>query len=165
MLHQRLEKIHFFLERLVALEELAGFVIAALRNLEIAEDQFEVDGFDVAQGIDRALHMHDIAGIEAADHMDDGVDLADMRQELVAQALALGRALDQSGDVDELDGGGGELVGLVHLRELVQPRVGDRNHADVGLDGTERIVGGLGAGVGDGVEQRGLSDVGQSDDS
>ena len=47
-----------------------------------------------------------------------------------------------------------------------QPRVGHGDDADVGVDGAEGIVGRLRlAGAGDGVEQRGLADVGQSDDS
>ena len=45
----------------------------------------------------------------------DSVALADIRQELVAQSLALARALDQTRYIDEFDGGGGVLVGIVHL--------------------------------------------------
>ncbi len=43
--------------------------------------------------------------VEAAHDVDDGVGLADVGQELVAQAFALGGAGDQAGDVDELDDG------------------------------------------------------------
>ena len=47
-----------------------------------------------------------------------------------------------------------------------EPRVGHGDDADVGVDGAEGIVGRLRlAGAGDGVEQGGLADVGQSDDS
>jgi hypothetical protein len=41
--------------------------------------------------------------VEAADHHQDGAGLADVGEELVAEALALGGALDQAGDVDDLD--------------------------------------------------------------
>ena len=47
--------------------------------------------------------MHDVVVLEAAHHVRDGVGLADVREELVAEALALRGAGDQAGDVDELD--------------------------------------------------------------
>ena len=49
---------------------------------------------------------------EAAHHLDDRVDFADVREELVAEPFALARALDQAGDVDELDRRGNHDVGL-----------------------------------------------------
>ena len=45
----------------------------------------------------------DVLVLEAADDLDDGVHFADVGQELVAEAFALARALDEAGDVDELD--------------------------------------------------------------
>ena len=55
-------------------------------------------------------------------------------------------------------------------RELAEsacePGVGHGDDADVRIDGAEGIVGRLRlAGAGDGVEEGGLADVGQSDDS
>ena len=44
--------------------------------------------------------------------MDDGVDLADVGEELVAEAFALGRAAHQAGDVDERE------LGLDFLADL-----------------------------------------------
>ena len=54
----------------------------------------------------------DVRILEAAHHLDDGVDLADVGEELVAEPLALARALHQAGDVHELDGGRDDDVGL-----------------------------------------------------
>ena len=50
--------------------------------------------------------------LEAAHHLDDRVDLADVGQKLVAEPLALARPLDQPGDVDELDRRRDHHVGL-----------------------------------------------------
>ena len=44
-----------------------------------------------------------VAVLEAAQHVGDGVDLADVGEELVAQALALAGAAHQAGDVDEFE--------------------------------------------------------------
>ena len=50
--------------------------------------------------------------------------------------------------------------------ELVEARVGDRDLADIRLDGAERIIGGSRRrGLGQRVEQGGLADIGQSDDA
>ena len=47
-----------------------------------------------------------------------------------------------------------------------EPRIRHRHDADVGIDGAERIVRRFRfPGAGDGVEQGGLADVGQTDDS
>ena len=90
--------------------------------------------------------MDDVGIVEAADHVDDSVHLADVGEELVAQALALGGALYQTGDVHEFDHGGGGLGGIVHGCQLVEAGVRNRNDAYVGIDGAERVVGGFGAG-------------------
>ena len=102
--------------------------------------------------------------VKAADHVDDGVGLPDVGQELVAQARPLAGALHQAGDVHELDDRRGLLVRLVHLRQVVQPLVRHGHHAHVGVDGAEGVVGALGAGVGDGVEQGRFAHVGQTHD-
>ena len=88
-----------------------------------------------------------------------------LRQERVALALALARAAHQAGDVDEVDRGGHRALGLDDLAQRVEARVGHRHDADVGLDGAERVVRGLGLLGGQRVEERGLADVGQTDDA
>ena len=57
------------------------------------------------------------------------------------------------------------LLGLDDLGELVEARVGNLDHADVRLDGAERVVRGFGLGGGQGIEQRRLADVRKTDDS
>ena len=160
-----------------------GLVVAALGgfghpagpvldHFQVGQDQLVVDDVDVGQGVhglglgDVLHHVDDVVVVKAAHHVDDGVALPDVAQELVAQARALGRALDQARDVHELDDGGGLFVGLPDLGQLVQPGVGHGHDAAVGLDGAEGVVGRLGvAGRGDGVEKGGLAHVGQADDA
>src|SRR5690606_1381383 len=90
---------------------------------------------------------------------------ADVGQELVAQALTLGGAGDQAGNVDELHGGGQHALGLDDLRQGIQARIRHRHDAAVGLDGAEREVLRGDAGLGQGVEQGGLADVRQANDA
>ena len=97
--------------------------------------------------------------------MDDGVRAADVLQELVAQSRALAGALHQTGDVHELNDRRGVFLGLVHLRQKVQTLVRHGDHAHIGLNGAEGVVGTLGASIGNGVEQSGLAHIGQADDT
>ena len=88
-----------------------GLVVAALGGLghpagpvldhfQVGQDQLVVDDVDVGQGVhglgfgDVLHHVDDVVVVKAAHHVDDGVALPDVPQELVAQARALGRALD-----------------------------------------------------------------------
>ena len=114
---------------------------------------------------DLAVDVHDVRVVEGADHLADRVGLADVGQELVAQALALAGALDDAGDVDER-----------HRRrdDPAEPKIsastssrgsGTPDDADVGLDRGERVVRGEHVVLGQRVEQGGLADVGQADDA
>ena len=84
--------------------------------------------------------MLDVVVLEAADDVDDRVHLADVGEELVAEAFALARALDQSRDVEELHGGGDGALRLDDAAQGIEPRIGDLDDAGVRLDGGERIV-------------------------
>ena len=71
-------------------------------GLEVLEAELGVDGRDVGDGIDRVLDVDDVVVLEAAHDVGDGVGLADVGEELVAEALALGGAAHEAGDVDEV---------------------------------------------------------------
>jgi len=139
-----------------------GLVEALLYGVEIGEQELGVDDVDVVEGVDAAGYMDDFGIGEAADDVEDGVGLADVREELVAEAFALAGAFDDAGDVDELHGGG---VGLDHGDDAVHAVVGYGHDADVGIDGAKRVVRGLGFRSRKRVEDGGLSDVRQPDNS
>ena len=96
--------------------------------------------------------MDDVVVDKAAHDMHNGVHLADIGEELISQALALAGAAHQPGDVHKFNGCGRVFFRMVHLRELVQPLVGDRHHADIRLNGAEWIVCGLCARIGNRVK-------------
>ncbi len=51
--------------------------------------EFGVDDFDVAHGVNRAGDVVDVRVLEAADDLHDGVHLADVAEEFVAQTFAV----------------------------------------------------------------------------
>ena len=156
--------------------EAQGFLVAgasfldfagvdALDGGEVGQGEFGDDGLDVGDGVDAAVDVDDVGVVEAADDVDDGVGLADVGKELVAEAFAFAGASDEASDVDEFDDGGLGLLGLDDFCELGEAGVRDFDDADVGLDGAEGVVGSFDAGFGQRVEEGGFADVGQADDA
>ena len=148
----------------------ADFLLQAitpfLQRSEIGQDQLGVDHFDVAHRIDRRADVMDVGVLEAADDLHDRVHLADVAEELVAQAFARARAFHETGDVDELDRGRDDLLRTREFRQDFEPRIGHGDDAEVRIDRAERIVRRLRlARSGDGVEERRFSDIRQADDS
>src|SRR5690606_41402937 len=70
-----------------------------VHRLQVGQGQLRIDGLDVGYRVDPVGHVDHVGVLETAHHVADGIDLADVGQELVAQALARGRAGDQAGDV------------------------------------------------------------------
>ena len=73
--------------------------------------------------------------------MDDGIGLADIAQELVAQAFAFGGALYEAGNVHNLHRGGHDAVGVNQFCQLAEALIGHGDNTHVGLDGAEGEVG------------------------
>ena len=134
-------------------------------GLQVGEDQLGVDGVDVVGRIHLAVDVDDVVVLEGAHDLADRVRLADVGQELVAQAFAFGGALDDAGDVDEGDGGRHDLLRMHELGEHRQTVIRQRHNAGVRFDGGERIVFRQHVVAGQCVEHGGLADVRQSDDS
>ena len=135
----------------------------ALNGFEVLELQLGVDYFLVLYRIDAGTALaYDVVVVEAAQYVDDGVGLADVAEELVAQTLALAGALDESGDVYYLARGGHDASRVHYFGELGESFVGYCYHAYVRLDCTEGEVGCLRLGVGEAVEKSGLAHVGES---
>ena len=135
---------------------------AALYGLQVAQLQLGVDHLLVAHGVDCAVDVGHVVVVEAAQHVNDGIGLAYVGQKLVAQALALAGAFHKAGNVDNLDGGGHDALGVHKLGQLVEAIIGDGDHPHIGLDGAERKVCRLRLGVRQAVEQSGLAHVGES---
>ena len=165
-----LDQIERLLGLLRLLADALGLLLqrvdALLQAVQVGEHQLGLDRLDVGDRIDAALDMGHVVVLEAAHHMGDGVDLADVGEELVAEALALRGAAHQARDVDERQPRRHDLLGLGELRQRVEPRIGHRHLADVRLDGAERIVRRLRRRrLRQCIEERRLADIGHADDA
>ncbi len=157
----------FDLRFLVALLRLLDQIRhAPLEAVEIGEHQLGFDGVGIGGRVDPPFDMGDVAAFEAAQHVDDRIDFADVREELVAEPFALACAANEAGDVDELDLRFDLLRRLRDFLDLVEARVGHRDAADVRLDRAEGIVRRLRrGGFGECIEKGRFADVRQADDA
>ena len=127
--------------------------------------QFGINNLLVADRVYAAVHMDDIAVVKATQYVQDGVGLADVGQELVAETFTLAGALHQAGDVDYVDRGRDGAFRHAELRQGLQPLVGHVGGAEVRLDGAEGEIGALGLSGAYTIEEGGFTDVRQSDDT
>ena len=156
-------------ELLVALGLLLELGQLLLERTHVGQDELGHDGIGIAGRIDelaRAAHFtHDVGILKVAHDLADGVGLADVCQELVAQALALVGALHQTCDVDELDRSRHDAARVNDVGELLQAAIGHINDTHVGVDRGKRVVGGKAGLFGKRGEQRRLAHVGQAHDT
>ena len=138
----------------------------ALGLLEVGQHQLGLDRLDVGQRVDAAIGVHDVVrrggrGRRARSRRSRGCCA---RKRLPSPspwwAPATRPAMSWKSIVSCTSSEAPHGVG-----HRLQPRVVDRHDGDVGLDRREGVVGGLGAGPGERVEQRGLARVGQPDDA
>src|SRR6185437_15951501 len=138
---------------------------ALLDGVQVSEHQLGVDDINIRERIDTARDVHNLGVVEAANDVHDRICRPNVAEELVTEALTLARAGDQTGDVDELHRGGDERLRLEDGGDAIQPLVRHADDAHVGVDGAERIVGGLRFRGRERVEDGGLADVRQPYDS
>jgi hypothetical protein len=163
--HDLLGQIDQRLLILLLASALAQLVDALLHAVEVGQHQLGLDGRNVVRRIDLAFDVDDVLILEAAHHVDDRVNLADVRQELVAKSFAFARTTDQAGNIDDFEHCGHDDRCLDDAGKFTEARIGHENGADVWFDGAERVVGGFGLLGRDGIEQRRFADIGQTDNA
>ncbi len=110
--------------------------------------------------------MGDIVVFKAAQHVYDGIDFANVGEELVAETLALRCAANQTGNIDEGDAGRDDFLRAGDVGKDFHARIGHRHFAGIRFDGAEGIVGGLcGGRFRQRVKKSGLADIRQSNDT
>lgn len=77
-----------------------------LHKLDILDPQLVVDDLEITHGVDIALDVDDLGVVEAAHHLEDGVDGTDVRQERVSETGTGRGAAGQAGNVVDREVGG-----------------------------------------------------------
>src|SRR5690606_6783600 len=104
---------------------------SALKAVEVRQHQLRLDRLGIRDRIDAAFDMGDVVVLEAAQHMNYRVNLANVGEKLIAQPFPFGSAAHQARNVHEGDAGGDDVLGFRDSRDLLKPRVGHRHLARV----------------------------------
>ena len=157
----------FYLCLLVAAH--AGLLLhllhSAFHGLKVFQLQFHVNDFLVADGIHASIDMHDVGVVETTQNVNDSVALADVSQELVAQALAFRGTLHESGNIDNIAHGRHDATGMDEFGQLREPFVGHTHLPHLGINSTKRKIRSLGLCARQAIKEGGLADVGESHDT
>ena len=130
-----------------------------LHRFQVRNLQFQVEGLNVPDRIHRAIDVGQLLIVEASDHLDQGIGIADVREEFVAHPFALTGAFGESGNIHNLHGGRDHLLRGLEVFQVVEPGIGYIHHAHVGLVGSEGKTGCFHLGVGHTIEQSGFAHV------
>ena len=130
-----------------------------LCTLPVCCDKLQIDDFHIVAGIDRACDMVDIFIIKNAYHFENGVNFANVRQELITQALSLRGALYETSDIDEFHNGGHFFGGFAHFRQSVEPQVWNGDDADRRINSGKGIIGNKNALARQRIKKRQFPDV------
>ena len=150
---QRLFRRCFFI---VSLQQLLHFFHPVGNRINIRQAQLRVNDLDIPYRVYAAFHMGHILVLKAADHFRNGIRVADMAQELVAQTFAFRCPFYQTGNVNKVHNGRRNFFRIKHFGQHVQPFIRHGNHALVRLNGAERIIGRLCPGFCNRIKQRAL---------
>src|SRR3989338_2244204 len=107
---------------------------------EVSEGELEINRLDVIHRLNLAFHVMNPGVVKEAYDLKYCVGLADVSEELVAEALTLGRALHQPGNVHELNGRRNSFGTLRERGQCHEPLVGHPNHPYRRVDGAEGVV-------------------------
>src|SRR5437763_7416496 len=141
-------------------------VFAFLQRRQIGQHKLGVDNFDVFNRIDRSTDMMNVAILEAANHLHNRIDFANVTEELIAEAFARTRPFNESSDINELNRGRHNFWRMRDLSKSRQTRIWNGDDADVRINRAKGII--LGwrfVRARNSVKERRLADVRQSDDT
>src|SRR3546814_12537476 len=115
-----------------------------MRISDWSSDVCSSDLLGIGDRVDLAFDVGDVAILEAAQYMTDRIDLADMGEELVAEALTLRGTAHQAGDIDEGQLGRDDLARAGDLGQHVQSLFRHADQAGSRPAGADRKGGGYG---------------------
>jgi hypothetical protein len=140
-------------------------VLECLFNkLDILDPQLLADDVQITDGIDITLDVDDLSVIEASDDLEDGIHSTNVGKESISQTSTSRGTTGQTGNIIHGQVGGNLRLGLVVFAKPVEPLI---RHDDTSLFRIDRGIGEVGRvtqrRLGDGLEERRLANVGQTD--
>ena len=162
---QLFQKSIFLLSILIIIGKLLGLLHSSIQKLQIRENQLQLNGFNVSDGVYGTIHMDYIVIFEATHHMHNGIRFTDISQKLVSQAFSLGSPPNQARNIHKLDNRRSDFFRMIKVRQKLQALVRHSHYAHIGINGTEGVVGRLRPRLGNSIKEGGLSHIWQTYDS
>src|SRR4030095_7634329 len=96
--------------------------------------------------------------LERPDDVDECIDAFEVTQ----RSCVLAVTLHEPGDINVLDSGMGQLLGIEKRSQLIQPWIGNCSHAEMGFGFATGELPGIDVSLGQDLEKSGLSNRGES---
>ena len=109
--------------------------------------------------------MDHIGILKAADDMDDRVGLPDIGEKLIPEALPLGGPLHKPGNIHKFYHRRRRLLGMIELREQMEPFVRHSDNPHIGVYRAKGIVCGLCPRPRDSIKESRFPDIWKTNDS
>lgn len=134
-----------------------------LNELNILDTELLADDVQVTRGVDVTLDVDNFSIIEATHNLEDGIDGTNVGQESVTETSTGRGTTCQTGDIIDRQVGRNLRLGLVVLAQPIETIIGDDDTRLFGVNGGIGKVGRVTqVGLGDGLEERRFTDVGQT---
>ena len=115
-------------------------ILSFLQRRQIGEHQFGIDYFNVTNRVNSSADVMNIGILKATDDLYNRVYLANMTEELIAETFAHARAFDETSDINELNRGRHNFLGMRDLSKSRQARIWHGDDADVWINRAKWII-------------------------
>ena len=136
------------------------------KAFKVGEHKLCVNRFGIGDGVNDPLNMGNVITFKAPKYMSDGINFANIRQELIAQAFAFGGAANQACNIDKAHSSGNDLRRAGNMGQLVQTIVGHRDVTNIRFNCAKRKIGRLGSSrAGEGIKKGRFANIRQPNNS
>ena len=116
-------KLQFLFVRVGLFVDFLQILLNTLNVLEVFVAEFLEDDVQITDRVYASFLMSYVLVVKCTEHVVDPVNLLNVGKKLIAQPIALRGALHQTGDIEDLERGVDDLLGLVELYESVNTLV------------------------------------------
>ena len=122
-----------------------SFIERVIEQLNVGQHQLQFNRFHVVNGINLSSNVDHIGIFKATHDLQNGINLTNMGEKLVAQPLPLTGALYDPSNIEQLKSSWHNLFRDDVLRDPAQSGVWHADNSFVGLDCTKWIIRALGS--------------------
>ena len=120
---------------------------SSLQNLNIGEDKFQIDGFNISCRVNRTVYMDNVVIFKAANNMDNSIHFTDVGKKLVAETFTFAGTLYKTCNIYKFNGSRSYFFRMIEFTELHNSFIRNSNDTYVRVNSCKWIVGRQGTGL------------------